>query len=268
MSDNPEQKHNSAAEEQVEEKEEHVEPSPLDPQFPLLKEFAEAARGTFNHTQNLVLMCENIGATIDLPRKRMENLKLAAMYHDIGKMLNPEAFSENQKSGNLHDKLEPWLSYQLITRHVSDSVVILLNHGFPLDVIKVVSEHHGDSVVKAFYSKAKELDPEVEEYAYRYRTGRPTSIESLILMLCDVVESTSRSIYVQQGKNPDPETLVGNIFSTIHLDGQFNEVEIKLGRLADIQKALIADVGAKYHKREAYPDDDELLEEKDGSGRT
>ena len=239
--------------------------SPLDLQYPLLKEFAEVAPGTFSHTQNLVLMVEQIGNAIELSKKKIENLKLAATFHDVGKMLSPQMFSENQKDDNLHEGLEPWISYQLITRHVSDSVMILLNNGFPVDVIQIVLEHHGDSVLKVFFAKATEQDETTERADYQYKTGKPSSIESMILMLCDVIESTTRSIYVQQGKNPDASVLITNIFNELNLDGQFNEVEIKLGNLRKIQNFLIKDTGAKYHKREPYPNNEELLEVPDGT---
>lgn len=266
MSKKTEQAVNNTEEvsEAIVEETENEEPSFLDLDHPLNKEFIKLANGTFNHSRSVLNMVETIGTIIELKKKSIEILKLAAAFHDIGKMLNPQAFSENQKEDNIHDVIESWISYQLITRHVSDSIMILLNHGFPLDVIQIVSEHHGNSVLKVFFANAQEKDANIDPETYRYKTGKPSTIESMILMLCDVVESTSRSLYLQQGQNPDPKILITNLFNDLNFDGQFDNVEIKIGKIAEIQKALIEDTEARFHKREPYPDDNELMEQKDG----
>lgn len=234
----------------------------LELEHPLNKKFAELARGTFGHSRVVLAMVENICAEINLQKKRTEHLKLAAAFHDIGKIWNPSCFSENQKNTNLHDELPPWISYQLITRHVSDSTTILFNYKFPVEVIRIVSEHHGNSILKVFFDKAQKLDKDIDEADYRYKTNRPSCVESLILMLCDVTEAATKALYIQQSENLDPEMLVNNIFNELHLDGQFDNVEIRLGELAKIQRALTIDIESRYHKREAYPNDKDLMEKK------
>lgn len=246
-------------EEKLEEKEPKV-PSPMDSSFPLLKEFREKAPGSHKHAQSLVSMVENVCAAIDMDSKM---LKMAAMYHDIGKMWAPELFTENQANDNIHDGLDPWVSYQLITRHVSDTVAILLAHDFPKEVIRIASQHHGNGLMLPMFEKAKAADSKVSEELFRYKTERPDSLESLILMLCDQVEATSRSFYREQGRDDvDPAVFVINIYNKLHTDGQFDNVQVLLGRLKKIQAALISDVSSNFQKRVKYNEDDDLAEEK------
>jgi hypothetical protein len=205
-------------------------------------------------------MVENVCAAIGMDPELM---KLCATYHDIGKIWAPEIFVENQPGENIHTKLEPWLSYMLITRHVSDSVTILLNNNFPRNVMKVVSQHHGTCVLHSTLEKAKEINPKVNEDTFRYHTARPDSVESLILMLCDHMEATSRSVYVEQKKSDvDPAVLVMNMLNHLQDDGQFDDVNILLGTLKKIQRAIIADVASSFQKRIAYKEDEELVKKR------
>ena len=169
------QKVSSTSEKVVEEKELR-EVDLLDHNYPLLKEFREKAPGSFKHTQSLVSMIDNVAASIDLDS---EYLKLAAMYHDIGKMWAPECFSENQQPDeNPYDELEPSVSYYILTRHVSDSVIILVANGFPEKVTKMVSQHHGTTILRAIYEQAKRLHPKgaVSDEHFRYKTQKPDSL--------------------------------------------------------------------------------------------
>lgn len=239
---------------------------PLDHNFPLLKEFRERAPGSFKHTQALVGIIDNVAAAIDLDS---EALKMAAMYHDIGKMWAPQFFSENQPPDeNIHNNLDPQISYYILTRHVSDSVAILIAHNFPEDVICMVSQHHGTTILKAMYEKAQALNPkdEVSKEFFRYKTQKPDSLESLILLLSDHIEATSRSFYVDQHQDLDTNTFVADIFNKLMKDGQFNDVAIRLGHLGKIQEALISDIASNFHKRVKYDEDDELIIRKDEEG--
>lgn len=241
--------------EELEEKKEKKETNPLDPAYPLLAEFREKAPGTYKHTQSLMAMVENVCAAIDMDD---DVLRLAVMYHDIGKAWAPSLFTENQGKDNIHDKLDPQVSYYLITRHVSDSVTIMVAQGFPQEAIHIVSQHHGTSLLRAILEKAKTLNGKVNEETFRYHTPRPDRLESLILMLCDQVEATSRSLYVEQNSKVEPSTFVSNVYSRLHLDGQFDNVSVLLGKIKRIQSALITDVSSNFQKRVAYESDKEL----------
>lgn len=228
---------------------------PLDSNYYLLKEFREKAPGSHKHDQSLAGMVDNVCAAADMDPS---TLKVAAMYHDVGKMWAPHLFTENQGKDNPHDGLPPWVSYGLITRHVSDTVAILFANGFPKDVIKIVSQHHGTCIVQAIFEKAKTENPDADVSAFRYKTQKPDSLESLILMFCDQVEATSRAIYASDNVDVEPDVLVLNIYNKLHADGQFNNVQVLLGRLGKIQAALVMDVSSNFQKRIKYEEDDDL----------
>jgi putative nucleotidyltransferase with HDIG domain len=245
-------------EERTDPKEEAV--GPMDSNYPLWQEFREKAPGTHKHTQILEGMVENVQAAADI---KSDALRMGTKYHDIGKLMAAQLYSENQGKDNPHDGLEPWVSYHLITRHVSDSVMILIANDFPRDVIKIVSQHHGNCILQSIYERAKAKDKNVAEELFRYKTERPACLESLILMLCDQVEATSRSIYVEQNMDIDPSVFVSNIYNKLHYDGQFDDVQVRLGKLKRIQAALIADVASNFQKRIKYAEDDELVTTKE-----
>jgi len=235
----------------------------MDSNYPLLKEFREKAPGSHKHAQSLASMVENVCAAIDMSSELLKTLKMAATYHDIGKMWAPHLFTENQAKENIHDGLDPWVSYQLITRHVSDTVSILFSYDFPKEVITIASQHHGTCLMGMLFEKAREIDENALEDIFRYHTDRPNSIESLILMLCDQVEATSRSFYREQIRDDvDPAVFVINIYNKLHTDGQFDNVQVMLGELKKIQAALISDVASNFQKRVKYSEDDELSEKK------
>lgn len=230
--------------------------SPHDGNFPLWLSFREAAPGSHKHTQGLLNIVDNVTSAIEL---KSDNLLLAARYHDIGKMWGASFFTENQNKDNMHDNIDPWISYQLLTRHVSDTVVILMNQNFPLEAIRIASQHHGTTVLRGIFDKAKKDFPDLKEDDFRYRTAKPSSVEALILMLCDQVEATSRSIYVDQKREADPDVFIDNIFNKLMMDGQFDNVEVKLGLITKIKKALAEDVAGNYQKRVAYEEDVKLI---------
>jgi len=238
--------------------EEKFDLSLLDSNHPLMKRFRELAPGTHKHTQSLESMGENVCAAIDLSP---DTIKLAFRYHDVGKMWFPHLYSENQGEENIHDNIDPWISYQLITRHVSDTVAIMVANNFPMEVIRIASQHHGTCVLKGMADKIKQSGAEVNIDDFRYRTERPDCIESLLLMLCDQIEASSRSIYVDQKKDVPPDKLVVNVYNRLLSDGQFDDVKVaRLGILKKIQEALISDVASNFQKRVSYPENDNMEE--------
>jgi len=227
----------------------------LDSKYTLLQEFRDACPGTFKHSQSLVSMIEGVSLALDLDEDIM---KVAALYHDIGKMLSPKYFSENQlEDENIHDGLEPTVSYQTITRHVSDSVMILINNpDFPRDIIEIISQHHGTTVLRYFCDKAKGKDDD-----FRYKTTRPTSIESMVLMVCDGIEAMSRAL-AQAGKF-HPNKVINDTLQRLIDDGQLDEVTMKLGDLKKIKAALARELEGVYQKRVDYDEASEEVKEDD-----
>ncbi len=217
----------------------------LDTTYPLLSKFRENCPGTYKHSQTLASMVEGVSLALNLD---VGFMKVAATYHDIGKSFNPQFFAENQLNDeNPHTGLASEISYQIITRHVSDSVAILINDSnFPRRVIEIISQHHGQTVLKYFFRKSGK---DVEDF-FRYKTTKPTCIESAILMICDVVEAMSRA-HAQSGKFD----LINVIESTINDlidDGQLDEVVMKLGDLKKIKLALGKELEGTYQKRVDY----------------
>jgi putative nucleotidyltransferase with HDIG domain len=185
-------------------------------------------------------------------------MKVAAQYHDIGKINNPRYFTENQLDDESpHDKLDPYMSYQIISRHVADGVTMLLNNpDFPRRLIEIISQHHGTSIVKYFFTKS---GSDIED-VYRYKCTKPQCVEAAALMLADHIEAKSRSL-IQAGKF-DSSNVVDDTVNELLDDGQLDEVYMKLGDLKKIKEALIKELEGSYQKRIDYDKAKEEVEEK------
>jgi hypothetical protein len=219
----------------------------LDSAYPLLQQFRDTCPGTYKHAQALMTMIEGISLDLGLDVNLM---KVAALYHDIGKMLNPKYFTENQlEDEDLHADLDSKISYELITRHVSDTVMKLINDkNFSRKVISIISQHHGKTVVKYFHKKAG--GRKKDEKLYRYHCSKPHSVEAMVLMVCDHVEATSRSLS-QAGKLDLGKVIDATINGLIN-DGQLDEVTVRLGDLKKIKESLAKELEGTYQKRVDY----------------
>jgi len=217
----------------------------LDSSYPILHQFRELCPGTFKHSQSVASMIENIALSLGLDTVLM---KVAALYHDVGKMFNPKYFSENQlENENPHDTLDPFTSYNIITRHVSDSVMILLNDiNFPRNVIRIISQHHGTTVLKYFYNNTDRVDKDV----FRYKSTKPSCVESAVLAICDQVDATSRSLI--QANKFDPSLVIESTISGLIDDGQLDDVMMRLGHLKKIKESISKDLEGTYQKRVDY----------------
>ena len=222
----------------------------LDAKCPLLEKFREMAPGTYKHCTNVRSLCESVALELKLDVTLMN---VVGLYHDIGKMINPHVFSENQNgNGNIHDNIDPAISYQLITRHVGDTVLCLLqNPNMPTEVMNICSQHHGNTVLKFFYDKSGAESDEM----YRYKSIVPQSIEATVLMICDSVEATAKAKH-NNGELESSKEKASVISSTIQRlmdDDQLDNM--KVGELKVIKKTLIRELGNIYHKRELYKED-------------
>lgn len=230
-------------------------PDLLDSTYPLLQDFRKKCPGTYKHSQTLVSIIEAVAMDLKLD---ITSMKIRAMYHDIGKTLNPEHFSENQNGDNLHDNLHPFVSMQIITRHVSDSVMILINDGnFPREIIESISRHHGTSFLKIFYNKLNggEEKEIINQNDYRYKTPKPQTIKDAILMITDCAEASTRSLS-QNGKLENVSEHVEKIIHDLMKDGQLDDVYMKLGDLNKIKSTLKNELGGLYQKRVDYEKED------------
>lgn len=227
----------------------------VDADYPLLDKFKEKAPGSYRHSVNVMSFAESISSELGLD---INIMRAASIYHDIGKMNNPEAFSENQNGSNMHDNLDPMVSYNLITRHVGDGVLIMLGiEGVPRRLLQIVSQHHGNTVLRYFYNKSGgDLDD-----MYRYKCKVPQTIEAAVLMICDSVEATAKSLY-NSGKLNNSDDRKGVVNSTVRRlveDDQLDE--LKVGQLKVIKKVLVKELDGLYHKRESYGDEDKKVRE-------
>ncbi len=196
----------------------------LDFQQPLLKRLQQEANGTFNHcvvVGNLAEACADaIGANSLLCR-------VGAYYHDIGKMLRPEYYIENQYGGeNKHDKLSPVMSAKIIKSHVSDGLLLAKEYSLPNIVSDFIPMHHGTTRVEYFYRQALEDDKNVDEEQFKYSGPKPNTKETGILMICEAIEAGIRSI-----KEPDLikiEEMITNIINSRISSGQLSECPLTM----------------------------------------
>jgi len=219
----------------------------LDSSYPLLQKFRENCPGTFKHSQALMGMVEGISISLDLD---IPFMKVAAMYHDIGKLFNSKYFTENQlQDENPHEKLDPLISYQILSRHVSDTALLLMmDDRFPRELIQIACQHHGKSVMKYFFDKS---GTDVEDL-FRYKSAKPRCVEAAVLMICDSIEARSRS-EIQAGKgNFDPAGVIEDTINSLLSDGQLDDVVMRLGDLQKIKDALARELEGTFQKRVDY----------------
>lgn len=228
-----------------------------DVSHPLLQELVRRAPGTYNHSINVASIAESAAESIGANGLLV---RVGAYFHDIGKMLKPQYFIENQSDGNRHEALLPAMSTLIIIAHVKDGADLARQrqHRLPQTIIDFILQHHGTTLVEYFFSQANrqsEEDPdagEVDEGSYRYPGPKPQTREAAVLMLADGVESASRSL-----QDPAPariESLVNDIAMKKLMDGQFDECGITLKELRTVQDSLIKSLTAMYHSRVKYPD--------------
>jgi putative nucleotidyltransferase with HDIG domain len=227
-----------------------------DVQHPLLQELVRRAPGTYNHSINVASIAETAAEAIGANGLLV---RVGAYFHDIGKMLKPLYFVENQgPDGNRHEALQPAMSTLVIIAHVKDGADLARRHRLPQSMIDFIEQHHGTTLVEFFYRREAarlERDPdagELDETTFRYPGPKPQTKEAGVLMLADVVESASRALV-----DPTPariESLVHDLAMKRLLDGQFDECGLTLSELRIIEDSLVKSLTAVYHGRVKYPE--------------
>jgi putative nucleotidyltransferase with HDIG domain len=220
---------------------------------PALKRISELAPGTFHHSIQVSNLAESVAETIGANSLLV---RVMALYHDLGKTMRPEYFTENQKQGvNPHNNLDPYQSVKILTGHVTQGILLAKEYKIPELVATGIQEHHGTTLIQYFHHKAKELaketGKEVKEEDFRYKGPRPQSMETAILMLADVIEATSRSM-----TDTSSEALISMIHKTIldkFMDGQFNESNLSVKELSKLEEAFLHSLDGTYHTRVKYP---------------
>jgi putative nucleotidyltransferase with HDIG domain len=231
-----------------------------DGSHPLLQELVKRAPGTYTHSITVATLAEAAANTIDANPLLV---RVGSYFHDVGKMLKPHYFIENQTGENRHDELEPALSTLIIIGHVKDGVALAQQYGLPRPVIDFIEQHHGTTLVEYFYREAMRLQesqghgPVELEPCFRYGGPKPRTRESGILMLADAVESSSRALAA-----PTPgslQKLVHDLLMKRLLDGQFEESGLTLTELHQIEESLSKSLIALFHARIKYPEAEEPL---------
>jgi putative nucleotidyltransferase with HDIG domain len=223
---------------------------------PLLKELAKTAPGTFNHSIAVSTIAEttaeSIGANPVLAR-------VGALYHDIGKLLDPGSFVENQLTAvNIHESISPEKSVRLIRDHVIKGIELAEKCGLPREIRDFIPMHHGTMVISFFYEKAKQLYGEnnVDINEYRYTGPKPNSKETAVVMLADACESTVRTL--TEADSQKIETVISNIIDNRIDDGQLDEAPLTFMDIKKIKDAFLSILVGHQHKRIRYPTQDEL----------
>jgi cyclic-di-AMP phosphodiesterase PgpH len=235
------------------------------PSQPLLRRLLVETPGTYHHSLmvgNLAeRAAESIGADPLITR-------VAAYYHDVGKLANPAAFIENQAGGdNVHDELPPEASAQILKQHVADGIDIAYQSRLPKTLIAFIPQHHGTAIMSYFFAKAREeaaapyggLTTEegrkaaeaIDQRRYRHAGPKPQSRESALLMLADGVEAAVRSLASRD--EPAIRSMVARIISERLEDGQFDECDLTLRDLNLAAEAFVSQLLGMYHQRVAYP---------------
>ena len=223
---------------------------------PLLKKMMSAAPGTYHHSMMVASLAEGaaeaIGANALLART-------GAMYHDVGKLRRPQYFRENQNGHNIHDTLQPEESAGFIIAHQKDAMSYLSRYRMPSEIKKIVSEHHGTTLVTYFYVKAKQQQTQdgepVIERLFRYQGNLPSTKESAIVMLADSCEAAVRSM--SEPTREDVADMVHRIVQGKMDDGQLKQSPLTLSEINMIEKSFLVTLTGLMHERIRYP----LLEE-------
>ncbi len=221
-----------------------------DPTRPLLKRLSLEAPGTYAHTINVANLCESaanaVGANGLLAR-------VGVYYHDVGKMLKPHYFVENQPDGrNPHDKLKPETSAAVVLEHITEGERLAREEKVPEVIVDFILEHHGTQRIGFFYEKAlEESDGPVDETRFSYPGPKPRSKETAIALLADSCESATRAL-----KDPTPERIRELIHSIVQskMDaGQLSEAPLTLAEISRIEEQFAKILTGVLHRRIEYP---------------
>lgn len=229
----------------------HLELARMD--HPLLKELAFHAPGTYHHS---IIIGSMVEAAAEAINANPLLAKVSAYYHDIGKVKNPLYFIENMRGENRHDSLASDVSARILISHVNEGVELAYEHRLGEEIIEIIRQHHGTSLISYFYQKAKNMEgikvPEVNEKDYRYPGPKPRSKEAGLVMMADAVEAASKTI-------PDPtpaniHSMVQRIINRVFVDGQLDECELTLKDINAVAKSFNRALIGIFHQRIEYPE--------------
>ncbi len=218
------------------------------PNHPLLKRLTVEAPGTYHHS---ILTANLAEAGADAVDANALLCRVAAYFHDVGKLARPRFFAENQKGENPHDAIDPRESVKIIKGHVEKGLELARRYKLPREVQKIIAQHHGDSIIPYFFHKAQEANLNPKEDDYRYKGSRPSTKESAILMLADCVEAAVRSL-----DDPDRDQvkdMIDKLIREKYNDGQLDDCPLSRRDLNKLAQAFLHGFDGALHERVKYP---------------
>ena len=218
---------------------------------PLLRELAEKAPGTFQHSMQVSTLASEAATRI---KANPQLVRTAALYHDIGKMDNAPFFTENQNGFNPHDNLTPQESARIIVEHVQKGLILAEKYGLPEAIRGFISSHHGKGVARYFFIKYTQAHPKEtpDPHDFSYPGPNPYSKETAILMMADAVEAASRSLkeYTEESIGE----LVDKIIDTQVQEGYFKDCPISWQEINRVKETFKEKLRTMYHTRISYPE--------------
>jgi hypothetical protein len=220
---------------------------------PALKELSVRAPGTYHHSIVVGNLSDSAAAGI---QANPLLVRVSSYYHDLGKMLCPLYFVENQGRKNYHDDLPARTSARIIVNHIKDGLEIARRHKLGRAIMDIIAQHHGDSLVRYFFHKAQEeqgdLGEPLDESEFRYPGPKPQSKEAGLVMVADVTEAATRSL-----TDPSPESIrqmVQKLTTRVYMEGQLDESGMTFNDLNFIEKTFTKMLISIHHHRIAYPE--------------
>ena len=217
---------------------------------PVLRELMITAPGTYHHSLIVSQLVESGAKTIEAHSMLC---KVAALYHDIGKISRPEYFIENQFGGeNPHNKLAPSMSSLILLSHVKKGVELAQEHHLGTEVIDIIKQHHGTNIISYFFQKAQEMGENPSVADYSYPGPKPQTREAALVMLADIVEASSRVL-----DDPTPNRLqnhINNVIKGLFASGQLDETDLTLKDLNKLSQSFLHVLVGIFHNRIKYPD--------------
>lgn len=219
---------------------------------PLLRELIMKAPGSYFHSFAVSQLSEKAAEAINA---NPLFARVAALYHDVGKVKKPQYFIENIKGENKHDKIVPSMSALIISNHVKEGIELAHDHNLPQSIVDCIPQHHGTALISYFYEKAKEAaketGEEIDDRDFRYPGPKPQTKEAAIIMLADAVEATAKS--APQSGIDQLRQKVNMTIRRFFLDGQLDECDLSLKDLNAIGNAFVNVLQGIYHQRIEYP---------------
>ena len=217
----------------------------------ILREMSEVAPGTFQHSLQVANLASAAANRIDA---KSQLVRTGALYHDIGKTINPALFTENQSGVNPHENLTYQQSAQVVLSHVTDGLKLAEKHNLPQVIKDFISTHHGKGVTKYFYISCQNENPDevIDKSIFTYPGPNPFTKEQAIMMMADSVEAASRSMpeYTEESIS----NLVDKIVDSQVNEGYFKECPITFMDIANVKSVFKEKLKTMYHARISYPE--------------